>query len=235
MYGRVGDHQVDGAVELGQCVRQVAGSRVTSVPARLRPAQASGVVGDLDRVHHGAGHLGGQRFAIAPEPVPRSTATGRRPVASDVPAAGHRPAGHHLGLRPRDEHPGSDGELEVAEVGPTGQVLQRDPLGPPLDQRREAAGVCRVDLDRCHRRVRRPQPQLCASSTRASSRGCRPRRPRSRRGRHSATSSLDARAHRSTGPISTVRRASRSAVSASCRAAITACRSPFSTCRGCRP
>ena len=35
------------------------------------------------------------------------------------------PAGEQLGLGSRDEHPGTDQQVDVAEVGDSGQVLQR--------------------------------------------------------------------------------------------------------------
>ena len=70
---------------------------------------------ELDGVDPGAsGTSSATALAIAP-----SRCTGRRPPGrSSVRGARvDRPAGEQLGLRPRHEHPGPDGQLDVAEVG----------------------------------------------------------------------------------------------------------------------
>ena len=59
---------------------------------------------------------------IAPEPVPRSaTVSGRGSVAGQLDGD----AGDDLGLRPRDQHPAVDGQVEVAEAPAAEHVRQR--------------------------------------------------------------------------------------------------------------
>ena len=102
--------------------------------------------------------------ASAADPEQRSTTNGPRPAAGrDSPAGrggrrttpgpdsgpGAIPLGrepqhvvdHQLRLRTRDEHAGPDAQLEVAEWGEAGQVLQRDPLDPLGDERGEGVGL----------------------------------------------------------------------------------------------
>ena len=52
-----------------------------------------------------------------------------------------------LGLRPGDEDPGPDGEVDEAERRGAGEVLQRHPGGPLLDQRGEPRGGVVGDVD----------------------------------------------------------------------------------------
>ena len=78
--------------------------------------------------------------ARAPEPLPRSTTIG--PSSAGQPV--ERPAGQLLGLRPGHEDAGADGELEVAERGAAGQVLQRHAVGPLLEERAEPGGVVAI-------------------------------------------------------------------------------------------
>ncbi len=66
-------------------------------------------------------------------------APGARPEVDDdrrVEVAGplDGPPRQQLRLRPGHEHPGADGQLDVAEVRATGQVLQRLAGGPAADQ-----------------------------------------------------------------------------------------------------
>jgi hypothetical protein len=129
---RVADHEVNRTVELAERVAEVA--RVQQdAPRRVRGALH--VAGDValgpgpgDRVglhcvHPGPGHF---------------LADGQRDRAGACAQVGHHrgghvhlaqpvdgPAGHHLGLRARHEHAGAHVELEVAEVRPAGDVLER--------------------------------------------------------------------------------------------------------------
>jgi hypothetical protein len=82
----------------------------------------------LDRVHPGPRHLlpDGQRDRAGPGAQVGHHRLGDVHVAQLADG----PAGHDLGLRPRHEHAGPDVELEVAEVGPAGDVLQRLTRGP---------------------------------------------------------------------------------------------------------
>ena len=50
----------------------------------------------------------------------------------------------HLGLGPRDEHPGPDAQLEVAEGSRAGEVLQRLTGGAALDQLGEGGEVAGI-------------------------------------------------------------------------------------------
>ena len=68
---------------------------------------------------------------MAPDPVQRSTTTG-------ASRSGHRvdrPAGQQLGLRSGHEDPRPDEQLDVAEGGAAGEVLQRLASRPPRHQR----------------------------------------------------------------------------------------------------
>ena len=68
--------------------------------------------------------------------------------------------------------PGSDGELQVPEVGSTGQVLQRHPLGPAGDQTlRTRRGLIGRPAACCRRGRAVRSRSMCASSTRASTAG----------------------------------------------------------------
>ncbi len=108
--------------------------------------------------------------ASAADPEQRSTTS--RPVSAAVPgspAGGRRVTGttagsraapgatgpsrerqdvvdHQFRLRTRDEHAGADVQLEVAERGQTGQVLQRDPPGSPGHERGVRRGLLVGDV-----------------------------------------------------------------------------------------
>ena len=86
--------------------------------------------------------------AIAPLPVPRSTAIGcrgcRRRERVD------RQLRDHLGLGTRDEHAGADAQFEMAERRRPGQVLKRLPGRAPRDQGFEPFGVRRAERVPAH-------------------------------------------------------------------------------------
>src|SRR5215469_11081201 len=129
---RVADHQVDLPVEAGQRPGEVPG--VQHDPAR-GVRRVVGAAGDiafgplpgqrvgLDGVYPGPGNLLGDRQ--------RDRTRTRAQVGHDRVGDIHlleladRPAGHHLGLRPRYEDTGPDFELGVPEVGEAGDVLER--------------------------------------------------------------------------------------------------------------
>ena len=85
---------------------------------------------------------------MAPLPVPRSTRDGlrRRDRAQRVDGE----LRHLLGLRPRDEHPGPDGQFERAERRPAGDVLQRLARGPAFDEPTRTRSASSAEIVRIH-------------------------------------------------------------------------------------
>ena len=144
--GRVGDHEVDRAVELAEQPRigHVAGQHLDRGVPRGRPG--GGVVpGPLDRARvaldgddAGAGELVRDRQR---EGAGAGCRGRRRRGAVEPGQPLERPAGQQLGLRPRHEDAGADGELQVAEGRPPGEVLQRHAVGALVEQRGEPGGV----------------------------------------------------------------------------------------------
>ena len=106
------------------------------MPARLARAtsRASGSSSTSHTVTPVTGSSSARASPIAPEPVPRSTTvTGR---GSDR-ARSMAIAGDDLGLRPGDQHPPVDGEVEVAERPPAEHVGERLTGGVAGDHRVE--------------------------------------------------------------------------------------------------
>ena len=101
---------------------------------------------------------------MAPEPVPRSTTTDRSapPAAGSAAQLGQGDLDDLLGLRPRDEHPPVDHEVQVPEPPAPEHVLQRLPGRPPVHQLREVGrgpGAGRLG------QAERPATRACACST----------------------------------------------------------------------
>src|SRR5581483_3249863 len=134
------DDQVHGSVELRQ-----RGARVGVVqgdPAALddlryvAPGPGQRVLGQLDRVHPRA------RYFLRYGQCDRARAAAQ--VDDDgfcdvqVPQPVDRPADHDLGLRARHEHAGADLQLQIAEEGAAGDVLQRFAVLPAGDRGPEA-------------------------------------------------------------------------------------------------
>ena len=168
--GRVAHDDVDAAVEVGEGVGHVTESQVDAGPGAVARRPGEGVGVGLDGVHPRARHLGGhgQRDRTRP----------RAQVDHDRPrVAGSRPRArldgglsHQLRLRSRHEDTRPDGELEMAEERPAGDVLQRLPGGTPVDVRRKRPG--RVP-ERRHRPQRAP---VDAERVRGQLLGVEPRR-----------------------------------------------------------
>ena len=87
-----------------------------------------------------------RRSAIAPEPVQRSTTTGRAARAATTSRASSiAPAGHQLGLRPRHEDAGPDRELDVPERAPTpSRCCSGTRARAGADERRRGRASCAV-------------------------------------------------------------------------------------------
>ncbi len=111
--------------------------RSTPEPARFRAAQSTAASSSSTACTSALGTSVAIDKATAPDPVHRSTTTGTVAVG-DGERLFHAPAGQQLGLGARHEDARADGQLEVAEGGGAGEVLER------LAQR--AAGHERVEL-----------------------------------------------------------------------------------------
>ena len=85
----------------------------------------------LDRVHPGPGHLlgDGQRDRAGPGAQVGDYRLGHVHAGQRV----DRPAGQDLGLRPRHKHARAHGQVQIAEIGVPGNVLQRLPGLAPGD------------------------------------------------------------------------------------------------------
>ena len=145
---RVADHDVDGrrpGRRRPWPCRPGAGRRRCR-PGCARPSAWARLV-ELHGVHPGAGHLVGHRAGDRAG-AGAEVDDDRRAVQAAQRAL-DRPAGQQLGLRPRHEDAGPDGQLDVAEGGGAGEVLQRLAGRPPRDQRvvRSARRATRVDED----------------------------------------------------------------------------------------
>ncbi len=112
-------------------------------PAATTRASAEASVAQTTRPGASAPPSTARERAMAPDPVPRSTATGPAcPAPPGRATRGRRQGGqlgqghlHHLlGLRPRDEHPPVHGQVEGAERPPAQDVLQGLPRRPPVGQ-----------------------------------------------------------------------------------------------------
>ena len=132
---RVGDHQIDPAVEFGQQARVGHVPPHDPDPGRCcvtpRIVQRGVVV--VDRHHPGAGSAGSQRD--------------RQRTRTRAQVQDHRirrkllresPFQERLGFRARNEHAGAHLHLHRTEGRSTGDVLQRNPLGPGRDRTGEA-------------------------------------------------------------------------------------------------
>ena len=131
---------------------QLAGQRVEPVALgqahHAAAATEPGGVGPGDRQRVGR-RIGGPDLDVRPALRRDRQRDGPRSRAEvDDPAAGrHRvdgEAGDHLGLRPRDQHPRVDVEVERAEAPLAEHVLQRLPRRPSLHHRVEGGGVAGV-------------------------------------------------------------------------------------------
>ena len=127
---RVADDHVDPPVELGKCRGQVALAQLD--PGAGEVALGPGVRGgvDLDRVHRGVRSLVRDRPGDGAGAGAEVDDHGGSELAGPV----DRPAGEELGLRARHEDPRADSELDVAEVGRAGEVLERLAGGAACDQ-----------------------------------------------------------------------------------------------------
>ncbi len=151
---RVADDQVEAAVEVCQTALGAVQVQVDlGITGRdpeggvaPRPLQRLRV--PLDGVHGRAGDLVGQRERDRAAAGAQVHAERVRPALP--PYGVDSPLHHRLGLGPRDEHPWSDGKLEVAEADGAGEVLQRDPLRATGHQLPEGRGLHRVQLVEQH-------------------------------------------------------------------------------------
>ncbi len=223
--GRVGDHQIDRRRSV-RAVRSSsprrAGSRRCSRGCDRPRARASSEISTACTCACGTSVA--RALATAPDPVPRSTASGWSPRSHHLSQAIDGPAGHHLGLGPRHEDSRPHHQLQVPEVGTARQMLQRDPLRPAGDETLELGAeivvhrLLAVEVARfAAEAVRQQHPRVGGGAVHTD----RPE-PFGRRGEKSRYRT----GARQTDPAEA---ASRSAVSASSRAVITACRSPLRT------
>jgi hypothetical protein len=127
---RVGHDHVDPSIQLGQHLRRgrVAQHELHAQPGRGHVARRPGVRlgSQLRGIHTARRHLvgDGERDGARPgAQVDHDRSLPRRPRRLDGQP------GHHLGLGPRHEDPRPHRELEPAEAGAAGEVLQRHPVG----------------------------------------------------------------------------------------------------------
>ena len=143
MYGGFETTTSSGAVEFGQRVGEVDEDepqrwrRRSRCDVLARPDERARRV--LDAQTAACGTSVASASAIAPLPVPRSTATRLR--RRDGPQRVDGDLRHELGLRARHEDAGPDGELERAERRDAGDVLQRFARRPALDRLDERDAV----------------------------------------------------------------------------------------------
>ena len=167
---RVAHHDVDGAVEVGEGVGHVAEPQVDRRTRRsCARAQANASGSASTACTRDPGTSVATASAIAPDPVHRSTTTGVTAGSRRARRVDRR-AGHHLGLGPRHEDPRPDGELEVPEEGPPGDVLQRLAGRTPVDVRRKGPRRAAPATSPDHS-ARRSTPSAWAASSSASKRG----------------------------------------------------------------
>ena len=127
--GRVGDHQIDCALELRQDTDHVLHVQlnrgIRQIPRRVRRS----LFRHLDSLNPGASEFCSYGFgdctASSPKldyyrQVPRLTA---RDCIDHRTQLFDRPAGHHFGLGPGHEDARTHFQFQVAKVSPTGQVL----------------------------------------------------------------------------------------------------------------
>nr|BFF20648.1 hypothetical protein GCM10025730_41690 [Promicromonospora thailandica] len=100
------------------------------------------VLVQLDGVHPRAGHLGGDGQRDGSGAGAQVDDDGARavPLGRHLRGLVDGDLRHLLGLGPRHEDARPHGQLEVAERGAAGEVLQRLARGAPGDQRTELAG-----------------------------------------------------------------------------------------------
>ena len=223
--GRVADDDVDGA---GQVVERRRPGRPAGGRRRCRPGCGRPRRGPARRARRrarrAAGTSSATALAIAPEPVPRSTTTARPVLVLRSRRRLDRPAGEQLGLGPRHEHPRTDLQVDVAEVGDAGQVLQRLAGRAARDQRVVLLDEgCRYVV---HERQLRPlDPQHVGQQHLGV---VRPEtRPRPRPGAGQRSSASSRRAGTQCSVASTA--SSRACRSASRQESMTGCRAPSST------
>ncbi len=115
-----------------------AGRERVDVAARPRVRERV----ELDRGHLRGRHLDGERDGHGTGAGAEVDDDGRAPGRRDPQRLVDGEAGHHLRLGPRHEDAGTDGELDGAEPGPAGEVLQRHALRTRGD---ELLQPCRRD------------------------------------------------------------------------------------------
>ena len=147
---RVADHHVDAAVELREGVGHVAEPQVDTGRRRGCARPRRGRTGPARR--RAPARRAPRRRRSARSRRSRCTGRPRRRRVPPLPGPLDRPPGEQLGLRPGHEDPRSHLQLDVAERGRTGQVLQRLAGGPPGDQLLEAL-TWLLGIDRVHQRA----------------------------------------------------------------------------------
>ena len=233
--GKVGDDQVEGRRLPPAAPPPLVGDRPLEEPTRsARPSRSALARATVERRGRGVGrrHLGIRAARRRPRARPRPTRCRRRAAARRLQL--QRQLDQQLGLRPRDQHPAVDRQLDRAEA-PCGRGCRRPAraaaaAGP---SRRSAAPRRRGDLGRPDRRPGPPcparSPRRAAVRRRGGARRPRPRaghrrrRPGPRRRSPRRSRWADGGAH-PTAAASSLRRFS-SAASASVNSA----RSPPST------
>jgi hypothetical protein len=227
--GRVGDHQVDCGVELRKGADHVLHMElhggVREIPRRI----GRRLFRQLDCMNPGPGQFRGYGFGDCTRSraeldnhwqAPRLTARDRVDHRTQLL---DRPAGHHLGLGSGHEDARAHLHLQVAKVSATSQVLQWHPMRTLVNQCLEAGGLGIIDgieqrkpsqLDSCC--VRQQLPSILLSRGDADL-------------AQLARSLMQQRSNSHAHGFAPPTWESRSWVSASWSALITASRSPFST------
>ena len=144
MYGGLQTTTSTVAVEVGEGVGHVAVPQVDPGPGQVARRPLVRRLAELDGVH--LRPPAPRRHATARSPRSRCTgrprrAPGRRPTTARARSTA-QPASSSVSGRGH-EHPGPDGELDVAEGRGAGEVLQRLPGGPTRDQRRRTPAAAR--------------------------------------------------------------------------------------------
>ena len=149
--GRIGDHQVDRAVEFGQGADHVLHVQLNRRVREVSRCVGGSLFGQLDGMNPGPGEFGGNGFgngatsgAELDDHWQASRLTTRNRVDHRAKLF-DRPACHDFGLRPGYEDTGAYLKFQVAKVSPTGEVLQRHPMRAFVDQRLEVGGLSILD------------------------------------------------------------------------------------------
>ncbi len=139
---RVGDDEVDGAVELGQRVGDVAEPQVDRGAGQVGGGEGVRLGRQLDRVHPRGGHLGGQRGGDRAGAGAQVDSHRVAELAQPL----DRPPGQQLGLGPGHEHARPHPQLDGAEGRGAEQVLQRLAALTPREQPLELGALSRPHL-----------------------------------------------------------------------------------------